>query len=89
MPLGGMEFYEQEYKKHLEAAEAANDEGDNASLRKNLLKSVEFLTKLADGSSGKVKANRLELADKLLTRAQSIPKNAPAREFFWAFNPRS
>src|SRR5437016_1447090 len=71
-----MEFYEQEYKRHLDAAVAAKEEGDRTAERKNLLASVEFLTKLANGSQGAVKKNRLELADKLLGRAQSIPKDA-------------
>src|SRR5579871_618430 len=74
-----MEFYEQEYKKHLEAAEAANAEGDQAALRKNLLQAVDFLVKLANGSDGKVKRNRLELAEKLLGRAESIKKDAAPR----------
>src|SRR5438477_10895919 len=74
-----MEFYEQEYKKHLEAAEAANEEGDLVSLRKNLLASVDFLVKLANGSDGKVKKSRLELAEKLLARAETIKKDAKPR----------
>ena len=79
MALGGMEFYEQEYKRHLEAAETANEEGDLPSLRKNLVKAVDFLMKLANGSQGAVKKNRLELADKILARIESIPKDAKPR----------
>jgi SpoVK/Ycf46/Vps4 family AAA+-type ATPase len=74
-----MEFYEQEYKRHLEAAELANEEGDLPGLRKNLFKAVEFLMKLANGSSGLVKQNRLELAEKLLARAEAISKDAKPR----------
>jgi transitional endoplasmic reticulum ATPase len=74
-----MEFYEQEYKRHLEAASTANEEGDLPALRKNLVKAVEFLTKLASGSQGTVKKSRLELADKLLARIESIPKDAKPR----------
>src|SRR5581483_1541542 len=79
MALGGMEFYEQEYKKHLEAAETANEEGDLPALRKNLVKAVDFLMKLANGSTGMVKTNRLELAEKLIARIESIPKDAKPR----------
>lgn len=79
MALGGMEFYEKEYKRHLEAAEAAMDDGDLPAVRRNLLKSVEFLVKFANGAEGPVKEKRLELADKLMARAESIPKDAGAR----------
>ncbi|MEZ0229811.1 MAG: 26S protease regulatory subunit [Planctomycetota bacterium] len=79
MALGGMEFYEQEYTKHLEAAATANEEGDPAAQRKNLVKAVDFLAKLAAGSQGLVKKNRLELAERLLEKIDSIPKDAKPR----------
>ena len=77
--LGGMEFYEQEYKRYLEAATTANEEGDLPGHRKNLHKAAEFMMKLADGSQGTVKKNRLELAERLLARVESIPKDAQPR----------
>ena len=77
MPLGGMEFYEQEYERHLEAAKTANEEGDLAAQRKNLFKAAEFLTKLAQGSDKKIKQTRLELVERLLAKAEKIPKDAP------------
>src|ERR1700722_16119009 len=74
-----MEFYEQEYKRHLEGAGSANGEGAPPALRKQLFKAVDFLMKLANGSTGIVKKNRLELAEKLVARAESIAKDAKPR----------
>jgi transitional endoplasmic reticulum ATPase len=76
MALGGMEFYEQEYKKHLEAAESAKVEGDVAGYRKNLIKSAKLMSKLAEGVEGKLKKSRLEFAAQLYEKAESIPEDA-------------